>query len=162
MAIERVVAERGGQLVVVGMTPGQTPDGYNAAFSKAFRIDPATGQMPVYGSNDGALYKVAAKDGTLLYRFETRAEVSRRPVRRGNTLYAVNANDTLIALDSKTGKMKWNQHRTPAFGMEIAGEQIDEIEVRGMGQRAAAHAPLVHQLLVGAVGLHLVHRTGLF
>lgn len=44
VAIERIVAERGGQLVVVGMTPGQTPDGYNAAFSKAFRIDPTTGK----------------------------------------------------------------------------------------------------------------------
>lgn len=74
-----------------------------------------------FGSNDGALYKVAAKDGALLYRVETRAEVSRRPVRRGDTLYAVNANDTLLALDARTGKMKWNQHRTPAFGMEIAG-----------------------------------------
>ncbi|MFO0590572.1 MAG: PQQ-binding-like beta-propeller repeat protein [Polyangiaceae bacterium] len=74
-----------------------------------------------FGSNDGALYKIAAKDGALAYRFETRAEISRRPVRRGDTVYVVNANDTLVALDRKTGKMKWNQHRTPAFGMEIAG-----------------------------------------
>jgi outer membrane protein assembly factor BamB len=74
-----------------------------------------------FGSNDGALYKVNASDGKLLYRFETRAEVSRRVVRTGNTVFAVNANDTLIAIDSRTGKMRWNQHRTPAFGMEIAG-----------------------------------------
>ena len=74
-----------------------------------------------FGSNDGALYKIAAKDGALKFRFETRAEIARRPVRRGDTVYVVNANDTLIALDRTTGKMKWNQHRTPAFGMEIAG-----------------------------------------
>ena len=74
-----------------------------------------------FGSNDGALYKVAARDGALKFRFETRSVVSRKPVRRGDTVYVVNANDTLVALDSKTGQMKWNQHRTPAFGMEIAG-----------------------------------------
>jgi outer membrane protein assembly factor BamB len=74
-----------------------------------------------FGSTDGALYKVGASDGSLKFRFDTRAEMSRRPVRRGSTVYAVDANDRLIALDSKTGKMKWNQHRTPAFGMEVAG-----------------------------------------
>jgi outer membrane protein assembly factor BamB len=74
-----------------------------------------------FGSNDGALYKVGAADGALRFRFETRAEVARKVVRRGDTVFAMNANDTLIALDAKTGKMKWNQHRTPAFGMEIAG-----------------------------------------
>ena len=74
-----------------------------------------------FGSNDGALYKVGARDGALLFRFETKAEVARRVVRHGDTVFVVNANDTLVALDSKTGKMKWNQHRTPAFGMEIAG-----------------------------------------
>lgn len=74
-----------------------------------------------FGSNDGALYKVRAKDGELVFRFETKAEVSRRVVRRGDTVFLVNANDTLVAIDRKTGKMKWNQHRTPAFGMEIAG-----------------------------------------
>ncbi len=74
-----------------------------------------------FGSNDGALYKISAKEGSLRYRFETKAEVSRRVVRRGETVFLVNANDTLVALDRKTGKMKWNQHRTPAFGMEIAG-----------------------------------------
>lgn len=74
-----------------------------------------------FGSNDGALYKVGASDGALRYRFETKAEVSRSVVRRGETVFLVNANDTLVAIDRKTGQMKWNQHRTPAFGMEIAG-----------------------------------------
>jgi outer membrane protein assembly factor BamB len=74
-----------------------------------------------FGSNDGALYKVGAKEGDLKFRFDTRAEVSRRVVRRGDTLFVVNANDTLVAMDRKAGKMKWTQHRTPAFGMEIAG-----------------------------------------
>jgi outer membrane protein assembly factor BamB len=74
-----------------------------------------------FGSMDGALYKVQALDGDLLWRFSTNSEVSRPPVIDGDTLYFTNANDTLIALDRKSGEMKWHQHRTPAFGMEIAG-----------------------------------------
>jgi outer membrane protein assembly factor BamB len=74
-----------------------------------------------FGSNDGALYKVRASDGTLRWRFATNAEVARRPVLKDGVLYVTNANDTLIAIDSGTGKMRWHQHRTPAFGMEVAG-----------------------------------------
>ena len=74
-----------------------------------------------FGSNDGALYKVHALDGKLIWRFATNAEVARRPVMTRGTLYVVNANDTLVAIDAATGKLRWHQHRTPAFGMEIAG-----------------------------------------
>ncbi|KYF98728.1 hypothetical protein BE20_34030 [Sorangium cellulosum] len=74
-----------------------------------------------FGSNDGALYKVRASDGQLVYRFMTNAKVARRPVLRDGVLYVTNSNDTLIALDAETGAMRWYQHRTPAFGMEISG-----------------------------------------
>jgi outer membrane protein assembly factor BamB len=82
--------------------------------------DPAE-DVVYFGSNDGALYKVAAFDGRLLWRFNTAAEVARRPVMRNGILYVVNANDTLIAIEMATGKLRWHQHRTPAFGMEVAG-----------------------------------------
>ncbi len=74
-----------------------------------------------FGSNDGALYKARASDGELVWRFATNAEVARRPVIQGGILYVMNANDTLAALDARTGAMRWHQHRTPAFGMEVAG-----------------------------------------
>ena len=74
-----------------------------------------------FGSNDGALYKVDAKNGQLLWRFMSNAEVSRRPVLDGGTLFVANANDTLLAIEPATGKLLWNQHRTPAAGMEVAG-----------------------------------------
>ncbi|APR77352.1 PQQ enzyme repeat family protein [Minicystis rosea] len=74
-----------------------------------------------FGSNDGALYKVKAQTGEMLWRFNTNAEVARRPVIRNGVVYVTNANDTLIAIDAQSGKMKWHQHRTPAFGMEVAG-----------------------------------------
>jgi outer membrane protein assembly factor BamB len=74
-----------------------------------------------FGSNDGALYKVKADDGELLWRFMTNAEVARRPVLEGGLLYVANANDTVLALEPPTGKLRWHQHRTPAMGMEVAG-----------------------------------------
>jgi len=74
-----------------------------------------------FGSNDGALYKVAANNGEFIYRFETNSEVAERPVLSKGTLYFVNANDTVMALEPKSGKLRWSQHRTPAAGMEIAG-----------------------------------------
>ena len=80
-----------------------------------------TEDVVYFGSNDGALYKVRAQDGKLLWRFATNAEVARRPVLKNDILYVMNANDTLVALDPTTGKMRWQQHRTPAFGMEVAG-----------------------------------------
>jgi outer membrane protein assembly factor BamB len=82
--------------------------------------DPAE-DVVYFGSNDGALYKVRAKDGKLLWRFNSNAEVARRPIIKYGTLYAVNANDTVLAIDPKSGKLLWSQHRTPAMGMEVAG-----------------------------------------
>jgi outer membrane protein assembly factor BamB len=74
-----------------------------------------------FGSNDGALYKVTASTGQLLWRFSTGAEVSHRPVLVDGVVYDVNANDTVIAVNAKTGALVWNQHRAPALGMEVAG-----------------------------------------
>jgi outer membrane protein assembly factor BamB len=74
-----------------------------------------------FGANDGALYKVSASNGALLWRFETNAEIGRRPALQNGLVYAVNANDTVVAVDAKSGLLRWTQHRTPAFGMEIAG-----------------------------------------
>ncbi len=81
----------------------------------------ASENVVYFGSNDGALYKVGADDGRLIWRFSTNAEVSARPVLDGGRLYVVNANDTVIALEPKSGKLLWSQHRTPAMGMEVAG-----------------------------------------
>jgi len=74
-----------------------------------------------FGSNDGALYAVKAATGELVYRFDTGAEVSRKPVRLGETLMFSNASDFLFAIDRRSGKPKWQVHRTPALGMEISG-----------------------------------------
>ncbi len=73
------------------------------------------------GSNDGALYKLRAADGHMLWRFASNAEITRAPLMHRGTLFCVNANDTLIAIDPQTGKLRWYRHRQPAAGMEISG-----------------------------------------
>lgn len=74
-----------------------------------------------FGSHDGALYAVQARDGKLVWRFDSAAEITRKPVLFGETLLFANAADQLFALDRRTGKARWNAHRTPALGMEIQG-----------------------------------------
>ena len=74
-----------------------------------------------FGSNDGALYCVSAATGKQIYRFDTGAEVSRKPVRAGENLFFSNASDFLFSIDRRTGKPRWQVHRTPALGMEISG-----------------------------------------
>lgn len=74
-----------------------------------------------FGSNDGALYRVRARDGKLLWRFMSNAEINKRPVLYNGLLYVVNANDTLLAIEPSSGKVRWGQHRAPALGMEVAG-----------------------------------------
>jgi outer membrane protein assembly factor BamB len=74
-----------------------------------------------FGSHDGALYCVRAGDGGLVWRFMSGAEVDKKPVISGETLFFSNGADNLFAIDRRTGKTKWNQHRTPALGMEISG-----------------------------------------
>ena len=74
-----------------------------------------------FGSHDGALYCVRASDGGLVWRFMTGAEVARKPIRSGETLYVANGADQLFAIDRRSGKQRWYVHRTPAFGMEVVG-----------------------------------------
>ena len=74
-----------------------------------------------FGSNDGALYCLSAATGKLIYRFDTGAEVSKKPVRSGENLFFSNASDFLFSIDRRSGKPRWQAHRTPALGMEISG-----------------------------------------
>ncbi len=74
-----------------------------------------------FGSNDGGLYAVHASDGRLVWRYDSGAEVARRAVLRGETLYFANGADNLFAINRRTGDPLWHVHRTPALGMEISG-----------------------------------------
>jgi outer membrane protein assembly factor BamB len=74
-----------------------------------------------FGAHDGALYCVRAATGELVWRYDSGAEVAKKPVRDGEMLYFANAADTLFAIDRRSGKTRWQAHRQPALGMEVAG-----------------------------------------
>jgi outer membrane protein assembly factor BamB len=74
-----------------------------------------------FGAHDGALYCVRAATGALVWRYDSGAEVAKKPVRDGEMLYFANAADTLFAIDRRSGKTRWQAHRQPALGMEVAG-----------------------------------------
>ena len=80
----------------------------------------ASEDVVYFGSNDGALYKVRAATGQLLWRFATNAEVLKPVELAQGNVYFVNANDTILCLDAKTGERKWHHHRSPALGMAIS------------------------------------------
>ena len=66
-----------------------------------------------FGSHDGALYCVRAADGRMVFRFRRGAEVARKPVIFGERLFFANAADQLFAINRRSGKLEWHQHRTP-------------------------------------------------
>ncbi len=74
-----------------------------------------------FGSHDGGLYCVKAANGALLWRFDAGAEVGKKPARDGESLFFANAADMLFSVDRRSGKPRWQAHRQPAMGMEVAG-----------------------------------------
>ncbi len=101
-----------------------------------------------FGSNDGALYCVQAASGKLVYRFDTGAEVSKKPVRAGENLFFSNASDFLFSIDRRTGKPRWQAHRTPALGMEISGHS------------GAAHDPVSNLVFMSYSDGHVIAYDG--
>ena len=101
-----------------------------------------------FGSNDGALYCVQAASGKLVYRFDTGAEVSKKPVRAGENLFFSNASDFLFSIDRRTGKPRWQAHRTPALGMEISGHS------------GAAHDPASNLVFMSYSDGHVIAYDG--
>jgi outer membrane protein assembly factor BamB len=63
--------------------------------------------LAIFGSSDGNLYAVDAKNGTLKWNFQTKAAIHSTPVLDKSTLYLGGWDGIFYALDCKTGKEKW-------------------------------------------------------
>ncbi|WP_281633177.1 PQQ-binding-like beta-propeller repeat protein [Flavobacterium luteolum] len=63
--------------------------------------------LAIFGSSDGNLYAVDAKNGSLKWNFQTKAAIHSTPVLEKNTVYFGGWDSVFYALDCKTGKEKW-------------------------------------------------------
>ncbi|MBO9583649.1 MAG: PQQ-binding-like beta-propeller repeat protein [Flavobacterium sp.] len=63
--------------------------------------------LAIFGSSDGTMYAVDAKNGSLKWKFETKAAIHSTPIIDQNTVYFGGWDGIFYALDAKTGKEKW-------------------------------------------------------
>ncbi|MEZ4587702.1 MAG: PQQ-binding-like beta-propeller repeat protein [Gemmatimonadales bacterium] len=74
------------------------------------------------GSSDGALYALAASDGSARWSFDTGGPIGSAPAARGGTVYVANREHTLFALDRASGRERWRVETGPdlplAWGWE--------------------------------------------
>ncbi len=95
-----------------------------------FDIDDAVGSTPLYhpgrkavyfGADDGVFYALHARSGRKLWATDTGSEVRREAILYSDTLYIVNADNTVLALDPDNGEVIWQYRRPPIEGFSSAG-----------------------------------------
>jgi eukaryotic-like serine/threonine-protein kinase len=73
-----------------------------------------TGNQKVYiGSDDGNLYALNARNGSLLWQYTTGGPIKSTPCLANNTIYVGSNDKFLYAIDATTGALKW-KYLTPA------------------------------------------------
>jgi eukaryotic-like serine/threonine-protein kinase len=60
-----------------------------------------------FGSSDGNVYALDAKDGELKWKFKTNGSIHTSPALYSNTIYIGNWDGLFYAIDAQTGKEKW-------------------------------------------------------
>ncbi len=95
-----------------------------------FDIDDSVGSTPLYhpgrkavyfGADDGVFYALHARSGRKLWSTDTGSEVRREAILYSDTLYVVNADNTVLALDPDNGEVIWQYRRPPIEGFSSAG-----------------------------------------
>ncbi len=95
-----------------------------------FDLDDAVGSAPLYdsghkavffGADDGVFYSVHARSGRKLWSVETGGEIRRKAVMHSGTLYVINADNTLFAIDPENGEIIWQYRRPPVEGFSSTG-----------------------------------------
>jgi outer membrane protein assembly factor BamB len=95
-----------------------------------FKIQDPVGSTPFYdpsrktvffGADNGKYYALHARSGRLLWVTDTGAEIRRSTVLYKNTLYVINAANTVLALDPDSGEVLWQYRRPLLEGFSSAG-----------------------------------------
>ena len=95
-----------------------------------FNIQDSVGSTPLYdpsrktvffGADNGKYYAVHARSGRLLWTTDTGSEIRRSTLLYKNTLYVVNASNTVLALDPDSGEVLWQYRRPLLEGFSSSG-----------------------------------------
>jgi len=69
-----------------------------------------------FGSNDGNLYALNAKNGNLLWKYTTGSAIQNTPTISNQTIFFGSNNQKLYALNSNTGILKWSYTTNHSIG----------------------------------------------
>lgn len=116
-------------MVVVGTRDGRLqafqPDGsplWNTQAQGPFEAPPAVEGDTVYaGSSDGRLYALERATGKERWRYDAKEEIGSRPVLVDGVVYFSTLQDTVFAVDAKTGAWKWHKRREAPGRFTIRG-----------------------------------------
>lgn len=87
-----------------------------------FVAPPAVDADTVYaGCNDGRLYALALANGKERWRYDAKEEMGTRPLVADGTVFIASLQDTVFAVDARTGAWKWHHRREPRQGFTIRG-----------------------------------------
>jgi outer membrane protein assembly factor BamB len=87
-----------------------------------FAAEPLVDGDTVYaGCNDGRLYALALTTGQERWRYETREQLGTRPALADGLIIVASLQDTVFAVDARTGAWKWHYRREPREGFTVFG-----------------------------------------
>lgn len=95
-----------------------------------FELQDPVGSIPAYdsqrkrvyfGADDGFIYALHSRSGRLLWKTDAGSELKRKIWLRNDTLYTVNADNTIFALDPEGGEIIWRYRRDPVDGFSSVG-----------------------------------------
>lgn len=95
-----------------------------------FGLDDPVGSTPMYdsarrsvyfGADDGYLYRLHSRSGRLIWKTDTGSELRRNIQMHGDTLFVVNADNTVMAIDPEGGEVVWRYRRDPVEGFSSVG-----------------------------------------
>jgi len=108
-----------------GLLHAMRPDGSLAwefqaegAFSAEVLVD---GDTVYAGCEDGRLYAVALGTGKERWRYDSHEQLATRPAVADGLVYVVSLQDTVFAVDARSGAWKWHHRREAREGFTIHG-----------------------------------------
>jgi outer membrane protein assembly factor BamB len=88
------------------------------AFSAEVLVD---GDTVYAGSDDGRLYALALGTGRERWRYEAHEQLGTRPAVADGLVFVASLQDTVFAVDARSGAWKWHHRREPREGFTIRG-----------------------------------------